>query len=271
MQLRRAQRGFSLVELAVTLAIVALLIGGAMATLSSQIETRNSEETLRRLNAAADAILAFAIVNQRLPCPARYTVGTPDTHSAGLESFCLAAAGACGGAETTVVQMHGNCSNFYNGFVPSVSIGGSALDSNGFAVDAWGNRLRYAVARDKTGCTVAPGANHVFTARGAMQGNMKTYGLSCRPNDLDVCTTAACAARAISQQTASFIVFSTGKNGAVAGAHGADETENLDGDAVFVHRLPGVQESAGGSYDDLMVIVPIGVVYSKLISAGVLP
>jgi prepilin-type N-terminal cleavage/methylation domain-containing protein len=260
----RGQRGFSLVELAVTFAIVALLIGGAMMTLTSQVETRNSDETMRRLNAAADAIVAFAIVNRRLPCPARFAA----THSSGLESFCTAATGTCAGSETTAAQTHGNCSNFYDGFVPAVSVGASALDGDGFAVDTWGSRLRYAVARDNTGCTTAPPANtRVFTS----QANLKTYGVGCRPNDLDVCTTAACAARAISQSTAGFIVFSTGKNGAITSAHGADEAENLDADATFVSRLPGVQESVGGAYDDLMVIVPVGVVYSKLISAGVLP
>jgi len=215
MQLRRAVRGFSLVELAVVLAIVALLIGSAMMTLSAQVETRNNDETVRRLNAAADAIVAFAIVNRRLPCPARFAA----THSSGLESFCTAATGTC------------------------------------------------AVARNKAGCTTSPGTNHVFTA----EGNMRTYGVGCRPNDLDVCTTAACAARVVSQDTAVLVVFSTGKNGAIAGAHGADETENIDGDAVFVNRTPSGADSAGGAYDDLMVIVPVGVVYSKLISAGVLP
>jgi prepilin-type N-terminal cleavage/methylation domain-containing protein len=258
MQLRR-NRGFTLTELAVVFAIVALLIGGAMMTLSAQVDTRNSEETLRRLNAAADAVIAFAIVNKRLPCPAI---------AGGVESFCAASTGTCAGTETTVVQAHGNCSNFYNGFLPAVSVGASAQDGNGFAVDAWGNRLRYAVARDNTGCTIAPPANtRVFTS----MANLKTYGVGCRPNDLDICTTAACAARAVSQQTAVFLVFSSGKNGAIAAAHGADETENLDNDARFVNRLPASADSLLGVYDDQVVMMPVGVVYSKLISAGVLP
>jgi prepilin-type N-terminal cleavage/methylation domain-containing protein len=265
MQLRRAQAGFTLTEMAVVFAIVALLIGGAMMTLSARVEQRDYDETMRRLNAATDAVIAFAIVNQRLPCPARYVPA--GSHSAGMESFCTAATGKCSGGETTTVQTHGNCSNFYSGFLPAASIGASALDSDSFAVDAWGNRIRYAVAKDKTGCTTAPGTNNVFTA----QGNMKTYGLSCRPNDLDICTTAACAARVVSQSTAVFIVFSTGKNGAITSAYGADETENVDADAVFVHRLPTGSASALGTFDDLMVIVPVGTVYSKLISAGVLP
>lgn len=268
MQLRRRLLGFTLTELAVVFAIIALLIGGAMMTLSAQVEQRNNDETLRRLNAAADAVIAFAIVNKRLPCPARYTVGPPDSHSSGLESFCAAATGTCVSAETTTVQAHGNCSNFYNGFVPAVSVGAAALDNNGFALDAWGNRLRYAVARDNTGCTTTPPANtRVFTSL----ANLKTYGVGCRPNDLDVCTTAACPARAISQQTALFIVFSTGKNGAIGAAYGADETENTDNDALFVTRTQSGADASLGAFDDLMVMVPVGVVYSRLLAGGVLP
>lgn len=268
MQLARQQSGFTLTELAVVLAIVGLLIGGAMMTLSAQVEQRNNDETSRRINSAADAVLAFAIVNKRLPCPARFTAA--GNHSQGLESFCTnATAAACVGTETTTVQTHGNCSNFYSGFVPAASIGASTMDADGFAVDSWGNRLRYAVARNNpTGCTTTPPANtRVFTS----QANLQTYGVGCRPNDLDVCTTNACAARAVSTQTAVFVVYSTGKNGAIAAAHGVDENENTDGDATFVNRLPSGPESTLGTFDDQILVMPVGVVYSKLISAGVLP
>ncbi len=266
MQLRRAARGFTLTELAVVFAIVVLLVGGAMATLSAQVEQRNNDETLRRVNAAAEAVIAHAIVNRRLPCPARFTSAA--SHSQGLESFCTAATGTCAGSETTTVQTHGNCSNFYSGFVPATTVGATPTDATGFAVDAWGNRLRYAVARDNTGCTTTPPANtRVFTS----QANLKTYGVGCRPNDLDVCATAACASRVVSTQTAIVVVYSTGKNGAIASAYGADETENTDGDAVLVSRTQSSSDSTLGTFDDLLVVLPVGVVYAKLITAGVLP
>lgn len=265
MQLASPQRGFTLTELAVVFAIVALLIGGAMMTLSAQVEERNHGETQRRLNAAAEAVTAFAVVNKRLPCPARYTSAA--SHSQGLESFCTAATGTCAGSETTTAQAHGNCSNFYSGFLPAVAIGATPVDASGFALDAWGNRLRYAVAQNSTGCTTTPPANtRVFTS----QANMKTYGVGCRPNDLDVCTSSACTARVVSTQTALFLVFSTGKNGST-GVFGADEAENTDGDAVYVSRTPSGAEAPLGAYDDLVAPVPVGVVYSKLITAGVLP
>ncbi len=243
MQLRRSIRGFTLTELAVVFAIVALLIGGAMMTLSARVEQRNNDETLRRLNAAADAVVAYAIVNRRLPCPA--VVG-----ATGVEA-------PAGG---------GTCTDPYGGFLPALTIGFQPTDASGYGVDAWGNRIRYALANTITGCTGSSSTPH-FTS----EANLKANGVSCRPNDLDVCANATCTSRAVSTETVAFIVYSTGKNGAIAAAYGADEAENTDGDARFVSRTPSGSDSALGTYDDLMVFVPAGVLYSKLIAAGVLP
>jgi type II secretory pathway pseudopilin PulG len=270
MQLKSMQRGFTLAEIAVSFLIISLLLGGAIMTLSAQIEQRNFDEAQRRLNAAAEAILAHSIVNRRLPCPARFTSSA--NHSSGLESFCTdATAFPCAVAnETTVVQAAGNCSHPYNGFVPAASIGATPVDSLGFALDPWGNRLRYAVSRLNTGCTTAPPANtRILTS----QANLKTYGIGCLPSDLDVCTTSGCAARVVSTNTAVFIVYSTGKNGSLAADAVArpNEAENLDNDATFVQRVPDPAGAAGGEFDDLMVVVPVGQFYSRLIGAGVLP
>jgi prepilin-type N-terminal cleavage/methylation domain-containing protein len=272
MQLKDRSRGFTLTELAIVLFVVSLLVAGAMMTLQAQVEQRNRDETLRRLNAAADAVMGFSIVNRRLPCPARFA--STASHSQGQESFCTAATGTCAGSETTTVQAHGNCSNFYSGFLPAASVGYPLVDDAGFALDAWGNRLRYVVAQNNTGCTVSPPANtRIFTS----QANLQTYGVGCRPNDLEVCapadTSIACTAanRVASTQTVVFIVFSTGKNGALSTEQGPHDGANTNGDASFIYRTPSPAESAQGAFDDLMVYVPAGVVYSKLIAAGVLP
>lgn len=249
MQLKRTQGGFTLTELAVVFAIIALLIGGAMMTLSAQVEQRNNDETLRRLNAAADAVIAFAIVNRRLPCPAL----------------------AAGGDEDPATP---SCTSPYGGFLPARTIAFQPTDSAGYGVDAWGNRIRYAVASLITGCTGSSTTPH-FTS----QVNLKANGLSCRPNDLDVCASASgttatscnTASRVASSETVGFIVFSTGKNGANATSYGSDEVENTDGDRVFVSRTPSGTDATAGYYDDLMVLVPAGALYNKLIAAGLLP
>jgi prepilin-type N-terminal cleavage/methylation domain-containing protein len=258
MQLRRAASGFSLVELAVVLAIVALLVGGAMATLSSQVENRNQEETRRRLEAAVEALIGYAIVNRRLPCPATAT------GDEALASGTPATGGPC----TT------NFPTNSNGFLPARTIGIQQTDSQGYAVDAWNNRIRFAVANAVTGCTGTSTSPH-FTS----QANLKANGVSCRPNDLVVCASSVginasscnAAPSVTNQNTVAFIVFSTGKNGAIASAYGPDETANLDGDPVFVSRPPSGSDAANGAYDDIMLWVPVGVFYGRLIAAGVLP
>jgi prepilin-type N-terminal cleavage/methylation domain-containing protein len=249
MQLR--QRGFTLTELAVVFVIVGFLVGGAFMTLSAQIEQRNQDETLRRLNAAVDAVLAYAVVNRRLPCPA--TGGTTGDE-----------APAGGGA----------CTTWYGGFLPARTIGFQPTDAQFYGLDAWGNRIRFAMANLITGCTGSSTTPH-FTS----QTNLKANGVSCRPNDLDVCASSAgvtatscnTAPRVVSSETVAFIVYSTGKNGAVAVSYGADEVVNTNGNRVFVSRTPSAAASAGGTYDDLMVFVPAGALYARLIASGALP
>jgi prepilin-type N-terminal cleavage/methylation domain-containing protein len=271
MQLSTHQRGFTLTEVAVVFLIIALLLGGAIMTLQAQTAQRNFEETQRRLNAAADAVLSFALVNRRLPCPARYV--NPTTHSGGQESFCTNATNFPCTTHTTTLPApsHGNCSVYFDGYVPAAAIGSGPVDSQGFAIDPWGNRLRYAISRLHDGCPApAPASTtRILTS----QANLKSSGIGCLPNDLDICTTSGCAARAVSQKTAAFVVYSTGKNGALPlnAAARPNEAKNLDADAIFVMRAPDPEGAAGGEFDDLMVVVPVGQVYSRLISAGILP
>jgi prepilin-type N-terminal cleavage/methylation domain-containing protein len=257
MATRRAQAAFTIVELAVVMAIIGLLLTGAMMTLSAQAEQRAFDETRRRLNAAVDAVISYAVVNGRLPCPA---------------------VAAASGDESPVGG--GVCTNAYSGFLPARTIGFQPTDESFYGLDSWNNRIRYVVAGVTLAPTCSTGAPVVphFT----LAANLKANGMSCKPNvaDLDVvCSVAAPGAsptcnntqRVVAQQTAAFIVYSIGKNGPNANAYGADEAANLDNNALFVNRTWSGAESALGTYDDLMVVVPAGALYSRLVAAGVLP
>jgi hypothetical protein len=248
-----------------------------MYTLSAQMDQRNLEDTRRRLDQARELILSYAIVKGRLPCPARYTSSA--SHSAGLESFCTTSTAPCGGAETTTDPLTGYCFSHYDGYVPAVSLGMTGTDSSGFALDAWGNRLRYAVTRsnDPTTCSSVPPSNTtpLFTHR----SNLGTYGIACQPNDLLVCRTATgispslCASSVYQVMTAGTVVaiiFSTGKNGS-AGSAGIDEAANLDGNATFVSHPPTPIDSANGEFDDQVTWITVGEYYGRMISAGRLP
>lgn len=79
----QAQAGFSLVEMAIVLAIVGLLLSGLLPTISSQIEQQRRNETRKQMDEIKEALLGFAIINGRLPCPA--TTADPGNANYGVE------------------------------------------------------------------------------------------------------------------------------------------------------------------------------------------
>jgi type II secretory pathway pseudopilin PulG len=270
----RAAAGFSLVELAVVMTIVAFLLGGLLYTLSAQTEQRNYEETRRRLDQARELLLSFAMTNGRLPCPARSAATTTPARVAGDEVQTT------GGADPdcvgdTVVDYYGGTSGLVTlGLLPARTIGYQQVDPLGFAVDAWGNRIRYAVAHLATNCSGALTYPHFTNSV-----NLKNNGISCQPNDLLVCKSAAgitattcggAANQIMAQSLVAAIIFSTGKNGATGGT-GADEAANLNGDRIFVYHQPTPSGSTSGEFDDQFTWITVGELYGKMIAAGVLP
>ena len=275
--MRKNGSGFTLTELAVVLAIVGLLIASGMYTLTAQMEQRNYEETRSRLAQARELLLAYAIVNGRLPCPARSTSG-------GLE-VRDAVTGQCTGGG--VEDHYGGTFNVggtttVGGLLPAATIGYSLVDSSGFALDPWQGTIRYAVAKTLTGCSGSSTLPHFVHA-----ANLKANGTTCQPSDLIVCrsstgmTSAACGGAAnqvMTQNLVVAIVFSTGKNGPTTGGTGADEKANLKTTAlapainpVFVFHTPAPSDAANGEFDDQFTWITVGEFYGKLIAAGVLP
>jgi prepilin-type N-terminal cleavage/methylation domain-containing protein len=263
---RTAVSGFSLVELAVVMAIVALILGGLITTLSVQTEQRNFEETRRRLEQARDLLLGYAVVNGRLPCPATAA-------SSGDES-------PVGG---------GTCTTGYAGWLPARTIGFQQTDSAGFALDVWGNRIRYAVSiatpyndDDPQVCRPVNSATPPVTPHFTHKDNLRANGIDCQPNDLVVCKSAtgisasSCGGGgANSIMTTSLVVaiiYSTGKNGAQTPCGTCvDELANLDGNATFVSHEHASSAAANGEFDDQMIWITVGELYGKMIAGGVLP
>src|SRR5713101_7074320 len=136
-------RGFSLVELAVAVAIMALLLAGALIPLSTQIDVRNSADTQRSMESIRDAITGFAQANGRLPCPANG--GTP----AGTVDTTTWATSVGAGAEQWD-PAHNRCYTVF-GVVPWATLGVSETD-------AWGRRLSYRVSSAFADAISPPGA-----------------------------------------------------------------------------------------------------------------
>jgi len=108
------QSGFSLVEMAIVLAIVALLLGGLLPTISGQIEQQRRNETRKQLEEVKESLFGFAISKGYLPCPASQVNGIEDRNGGTLQ-----------------------CNNRV-GFLPSATLGVNRTDG-------WGRLLHYSV------------------------------------------------------------------------------------------------------------------------------
>lgn len=276
--------GFTLTELAVVLAIVALLLGSLLYTLSAQTDQRNFEETRRRLELARDLVLSYAVVNGRLPCPARSAATASPVTVTGDE--VRDASGNCVG--DTVTDYYGGTSGGVTlGLLPARTIGFQSVDSSGFAVDSWNNRIRYAVSgtvpvnsQTPRICRPVSDTTPPVTPHFTNSTNLKANGIDCQPSDLLICKSATgitgttCGGSSnqiMTQNLVVAIVFSTGKNGAAGGGTGLDEAANLNGDRVFVYHTPAPADAANGEFDDQFTWITVGELYGKLIAAGVLP
>lgn len=263
--------GFSLMELTVVLAIVTLLLGGLLTPLAAQRDVAAASETQRQLADIRDALLGFAIASERLPCPASDSSG-------GRESFCVSATGAC--TPTTVeatptVLAHGRCSNWYDGFVPAVSLGLAPLDAQGYLLDGWASRIRYAVSTSNN--------SYAFT----QSGGMKQKTIAALQPDLKVCNAgsavlhagdplaATCTENTFLVADAVAIVYSLGRN---AGNGGSSDDERHNPNTTtsaapsFVPVDPAfVNAVASPDFDDALTWLSRNTLYNRMIGAGKLP
>jgi prepilin-type N-terminal cleavage/methylation domain-containing protein len=252
-RVRGRQRGFTLTELAVVVAILALILGGVVLTLAAMTNAREVEQTQQQLSQAREALVGFFLRNGRFPCPA---VPAVPGAGAGVES-------PAGG---------GTCANPYNGFLPAATLGIGPTDPQGYLLDAWGNRIRYAVSQYvHTGpydAALCAGGNwtkcNLFTTTNAL-AQVGISNLAATLPELQVCNLNDCSALDF---RAPVVVYSTGRNFASVGAAGNDELENTDGDARFVAHEPRPTGAVGGEFDDLVSWLSPNILYNRLIAAG---
>lgn len=288
----RGAAGFSMIELAVALVVIAILLGSILVPLNTQVESRNYDETQRILERAREALLGYAAATGRFPCPASLS-------SNGAEHFLPGGSAADGRCDLSVTGIN----NVYAGFLPAATLGVTPVDAQGYALDAWGlsphNRIRYAVssqtvpnpslppfplnvARPFTTQTNPP--SNTLGMRGAGMANISVATL------LQVCSSGAsppvvggsnCGPATNTLTTnAIVVIWSVGPNAATTGGISADESENpnpgpngvpLNGknDRVFVSKT----RSAGtaGEFDDVVTWIGPPTVFNRLIQAGQLP
>ena len=254
---RRNGAAFTLLEVMLAMLIVTLVVSGLAIPLSTRVAMHRHDETRRILDEAREALLGFAVLQGRLPCPAT-------TASRGEEAF------APGGGPS-----NGNCSSFHDGLLPAATLGLASLDAEGFARDAWdtpSNRIRYAVFGG--GRSVGGVANPLTRANGMQQATLAALGDA--PGYLVICgagvpANAGGCGPATNQLTrrAALVLLSLGPTASQRPGAGPDESRNRDGNGVFVSHEAAA--TPGNGFGDHLTRVPVRVLTSRLVAAGRLP
>ncbi len=189
-------RGFTLIELAISVMIVGLLLAGAAGAYTTYMQKQQVTRTQENINAVNDAIAAFQQENGFLPCPADPADVSAASDANPAVRSCSAAAPPPP-ASVTVADLNpvvpdgfGNNLRVRIGVVPV-----TVRDSTGNvrqlipgekAVDGWNNRIAYAVVEqsadparagavavssglklnDSTGAAIDTSAKYVVLSRG---------------------------------------------------------------------------------------------------------
>lgn len=228
---RLRNNGFSLVELAIVLVIVALLTSGMLLGISAQRNATENVDAQRQLENIRDALLGFAMANGRLPCPALPNLANTDAN-AGKE----------------------NCAQPH-GVLPWATLGLPETDP-------WGNRFTY-FASSKFTAALSAGTQASFTlATGvapdtAGLANIKEFDSSGNYIASDL------PAVIVSHGSRPAGAWQPGGN-QLPGAIN-DELENANANLTFVSRTPS------DSFDDILMWIPSSVLKAKMVAAGRLP
>jgi prepilin-type N-terminal cleavage/methylation domain-containing protein len=272
------QRGFTLVELALVVGIVALLLGGLMVPISRSLEQKAIATTQARLEAAQQALVGYALLYGRLPCP-----DTGDTGAAGNNTPPMT--GCTGSTDTTGATLAPPAQPSAAG--PPVLSGASwghlpwaTLGIDG--VDGWGNRLDYAVYTPLVDSGTL--TSTLLNASNLMVMCTKSTITPTGGGVIPGCLTSAAIPAVIPSSKTSFVVYSHGKNGLGAirpsgtsntASTTVDEAQNqpatestADDRRTFIFRSQTDATHNAGEFDDLMVWMPGSLLAAKLLAAG---
>lgn len=190
------QSGFSLLELAIVLAILGILMSGVLVAISETTENTRRSQTRQQLESLREALYGFAQANGRLPCPALESSGGREAPGPTFDSVD-----------------GGDCESL-SGFIPAATMGFSgAVNDDGLLTDAWNRPIRYAVGH--VSLTDSASLATLYTPGSLATSSLLTI------NDGD---------SAVITDRATTVILSTGANAPLPPA----EDENTDNDSFFV-------------------------------------
>lgn len=208
--------GFSLTELSVSIAIIAMIAGAAISVAISSDENAKTIQTKSKLDRIEEALAGYLVSNGRLPCPAdgSLSISSPTFGSEGTRT-------PASGGSTCASANFNDGTNVYYGVVPVRTL---QLPDD-FMFDGWGNRMSYIIdyrfANNSTTNSDCDGATSNICFADTAEGSLSVQDAS-STNRLT---------------NAIYVIFSHGKN-----AHGAF---NKNGSAT---RINSYATSSGNSF-----------------------
>jgi len=242
--------GFTLVEMAVVLVIVALIIGGLMMPLSAQVDQQRYNETTRDLEDAKEALLGYAMSHKAV-VDGRPYLPCPDTDNNGVEEV-RNGVGVCPSQE---------------GRLPWTTLG---LNRG----DAWGNLIRYRVhfnfSNSQNGITLSPVAS------------VADFRI-CESSACAVVIATRVPVVLVSHGKNGYGAISEQLTvNAVPAGISADEMENIDGrnnptagnanvDTADTADVDFVSTFSSANFDDVVTWLSPNILFNRMVAAGQLP
>ena len=247
--------GFSLIEMAMVLAIIGLVMGSVLALTKTLTTSSRLTSTITKESIIKAALINFIAINNRLPYPAdptAITTSTAGTEASGLSPF--------GSVPNKVVT----------GLVPWSALG---LTQDA-ATDGYYNLFTYQVSLTATQTVAVTAAASGKQTISGLEGAIKILN-SAGGTQINDCTPAGFTYNPCSAVT---VIISYGQSGYGAyTANGSglknpvpsgytDETENANGNNIFVMKDASI--STTNPFDDIVLPLNANNLLSPLITNG---
>ena len=258
--LMRKERGFTIVEVAIAVMIMAIILGYSVAMFPVQQELKQYRHAETEMDEIIEQLVAFAQVNGRLPCP--------DT-----STDAVAPVNSIDGEEDRAGL---NDCEAYFGFLPARTLGiNGKYNAAGTLIDPWGSGYGYAVSAVDAGPN---GDFDLVTANGIRDEGIPNVlpdlficddNNNAVANDVD-CTTVSGAEVLGTNGEVAAVIISLGKDFVIP-ATSNTQAENLDdfhdGSNDKVYIFTGRRDD----YDDIVKWLPTNLLISRMIAAEQLP
>lgn len=258
-------RGFTLIELAMVLFILALILGGVLAPLSTKLELDERTKTAKLLDEARSSLIGYAVVNGHLPCPD--CPNNSITANCGAVQTALGSSAINDGNEDGIdsvaspsndrgAKPFASCATD-EGNLPWATLG---IDE----FDAWGNHFTYRVTDSFADDTDGTGGCGMAT----------TTGIS-----FEICSTGNIniedgSGNSVADNVPA-VVISYGRNANDTGnPSSASEVENQDvspGHANLFIQKDYTTSGGTDEFDDLLTWIPASTLIYRMVQAERLP